>query len=170
MLSIQFAKFAKARVYRDEAMPGAFTGHELTVELASPHPHPAQSRVGLEAMVPRGGRIEYGFLGGSVGLAAGVWSVRVLSALHDMGPLLPSGLVSDARIGLPVEYAARVFRSLQALGEATCGLVSIDHAAHSLTGSSSSFFEKLAVNWFVVTQESPTDVRDLRSILEDRLL
>lgn len=105
-------------------------------------------RAALEILVPRGGRAQYGLLGGEFEPATSdQFIVRLaLSDRHERHiPWSLSARIDGVRAGIPTEYASGVIEDLAA-GPAVlgAGVLRPDCGAHSAAGSSVLFFKRLA--------------------------
>ncbi len=107
-----------------------------------------EMRAAVELLLPRGGRAQYGLLGGSFELNnADQFVVQVALSRRDERRLDWSlaSAIDDVRAGLPAEYAGGVLAGLiegpAALG---AGILRLDCAAHGAVGSSGDIFKQLA--------------------------
>jgi hypothetical protein len=105
----------------------------------------------LEAYVPLGGMVKYGLLGGEFCPdESGALSVRIHLCEPSGAPFAEAlaARVDDVRIGLLMEYGDAVLDSIrrEQTGPSALpsGLLTIDHAAHGMVGSSANHFGRVA--------------------------
>jgi len=149
---LQLTPLAKVRVWFGEKLTAGIVAEGV---LAASLPQSADSSrpktawaIGVEALVPRGGRAEYGLLAVTfVPRDSGPIHVEVphSSATGTAWAGSLAGTLDDVRTGLPHEYAAAVLESLSsaANGQLSPGLLRVSEAAHGAAGSSARFFGKL---------------------------
>lgn len=105
----------------------------------------------LEAYVPLGGMAKYGLLGGDFCPdESGTLAVSVHLGEPSGAPFAEAlaARVDDVRIGLPMEYGDAVLdgirRGQKGPSALPSGLLTIDHAAHGMVGSSANHFGRVA--------------------------
>lgn len=149
MKTLQVTPVAKARVWMNERATEGFVAEGILQ--GSVNPSVGESKhltIGVEALLPRGARAEYGLIGFQfVPDALNLLHCEVeYSGMH--GPSWTdalAGTLDQVRLGLPKEYASAVMDALAY----TCrdrmpsGVLRIVDAAHGLVGSSPSMFGRL---------------------------
>lgn len=169
--TLQLTPLAKARVWFGETLTSGFVTEGVitrTTGAAGKKNAGGPSRsvvVGVEALLPRGARAEYGLLGleflpddlvrlqievPSSGMAGISW------------PDALAGKLDEVRLGLPKEYASAVLDTLSSAveGRLPSGTLRIVEAAHGLVGSSPSFFGKLTRAGLELALLSESEVTD----------
>lgn len=178
MKTVQVTQFVKARVWVNESATVGFVAEGILK--ASVRANPSESNgshiVGVEAMIPRGGMVEYGLIGFQF-VPDKLDRLQCEVGYSSMnGPSWPDALAAeldDVRLGLPREYSSAVVAALSSAceGRMPSGVIRIMDAAHGLVGSSPNVFGRLttaAVELaLLVGAELPDDqvVKILRGIL-----
>lgn len=105
----------------------------------------------LEAYVPIGGMAKYGLLGGEFCPdESGALAIRIHLGDPSGAPFAEAlaARVDDVRIGLPMEYGDAILDGIRRgqMGPSALpsGLLTIDHAAHGMVGSSANHFSRVA--------------------------
>lgn len=150
MGTLQLTKFAKARISRQPALAVGFTAEcVLTRDMPANDLARPKCFVGVEALVPRGSRADYGMLGvafdpdhsGQLRVTAGYCNPQGERWRESL-----AATIDDVRIGLPKEYAEAVLEGLLGgLRQPPSGSLTVEEAAHGLVGSRSAFFRNLAL-------------------------
>lgn len=151
MRTLQLTPLAKARVWSGEKMTGGFKAEGVitgSAEQSFAGWPSSNVVVGLEALLPRGARAEYGLLGLEFmpdDLGRLQMAVPYSGMAGTAWPDALAGKLDEVRLGLPKEYASAVLASLSSAveGRAPSGVLRIVDAAHGLVGSSPNFFGKL---------------------------
>lgn len=151
MKTLQLTPFVKTRVWYGEKMTGGFEAQAVITGSAGQNSAGWPSGnvvVGLEALLPRGARAEYGLLGLEFlpdNLGRLQMEVPYSGMTGVAWPDALAGKLDEVRLGLPKEYASAVYASLSSAveGRVPSGVLRIVDAAHGLVGSSPSFFGKL---------------------------
>jgi len=153
MRILQLTPLAKARVWSEHMLTSGFAPDGvLTAPVGRAADSPPTGEpllVGIEALVPRGPRAEYGLLALSFARhAVGPLEIEVPYSVSE-GPVWTAslaGTLDEVRIGLPAPYANAVLEALSptAVGRLPPGLLRVAEAAHGAVGSSPRFFGKLA--------------------------
>jgi len=148
MRTLQLAKFAKARISRESGLSAFRAEGVLARDTPADDRQRPRCFVGVEALVPRGARADYGMLGvaydpdhsGQLRVTAGFCDPQGERWRESL-----AASIDDVRIGLPKEYSEAVFEGLLAgLRQPPSGSLTVEEAAHGLVGSSSAFFRNLA--------------------------
>ncbi|NUQ73298.1 MAG: hypothetical protein HUU21_07065 [Polyangiaceae bacterium] len=147
-ISIGFAKF---RAWESDRPNLKFSTERVLTALIHASHRVAVRRIAmLEAYVPLGGMANYGLLGGEFCPdESGVLAVRIHLG-KPSGASFAEALaarVDDVRIGLPIEYGNAVLdgikRGQTGSSALPSGLLTIDHAAHGMVGSSANHFGRV---------------------------
>jgi len=160
MMFLELTTLAKARIWRASAVPTFAPAGTLIEEVgADPEASLLRDRIGVEALVPRGARAEYGLVGVAFERSrTGVLQVHV-PFTKTAGPSWPDSLarqLDDVRLGLPYEYAAPILAvaSDSARQRFPAGTLKITHAAHGLVGSSGEFFGRLVIGALTLLRDA----------------
>lgn len=152
MQVLQLTAVAKARVSFGQKVTSGFVPEGTATSLVdgtTAAALPSALIVGVEAVVPRGARVEYGFLSVSFS-ASEEGRIRVeVPFSTQVGPLWTESLAAtldEVRIGLPKEYALAALDAFSSalVGRLPPGELLVSEAAHGAAGSSQRFFGKLA--------------------------
>lgn len=151
---IALGRFGRARVWLDECPVHARAARSWLRSgvLASGSERVLTTPLCVEVWVPRGGRAEYGLLGGAFtpnqipGVTVEVTCDGAREERWD-GSLGAS--IDDVRIGLIGEYAEPLLETLSArlTNRFPAGVLRLTCAAHGRAGSSARFFSQLAAVW-----------------------
>lgn len=151
MKVLQLTPLASARVTHSQMTPGArFTGSVHARVGTDSRAALGASRVTLEALVPRGGRADYGLLGFAFEPApAPTLDVEVRYS-EGNGAAWPESLahdVDDVRLGLPLEYAGPVLSAATSFSTNRFppGKLVVVEAGHGAVGSSAEVFRRLTL-------------------------
>lgn len=150
MKTLQVTPVAKARLWVNERATKGYLAEGILQDSVSPSVGWSKMlMIGVEALLPRGGRAEYGMIGFQF-VPDRLNHLQCEVGFSDMsGPPWTDALAAkldEVRLGLPKEYAPAVMEALLL----TCqdrmpsGFLRVVDAAHGLVGSSPSVFGRLA--------------------------
>jgi hypothetical protein len=149
MRLLQLTPLAKARVWFHRATPAFIpVGTVSKRAVANPIILVKAGHITLEALVPRGGRAEYGLLGITFQRdRTNVLQVEVPYSDEEGTPWLDSigNQVDHVLLGLPREYAGPIVDAAMEFGahQFPAGIIKVVEAAHGLVGSNADFFRRL---------------------------
>lgn len=145
-------RLARIRLWRDGAPLATYLGRRCLERCVSPVNQLVEApscSVAIEAWVPMGPRALYGLLGVRYVTGAADCEIHVPVIDGLVGANLSDSIAAshdEVRIGLPYEYGVEVAERLAQAAETlgVRGKLFVEHAAHSLTGSSTSVFGGLS--------------------------
>jgi hypothetical protein len=145
---IQLTKFAKARVSWQPQVNLRFQADGVLSRDVLGQSARSPRFVSIEALVPRGGKADFGLLGISYEPrdAAGLRiEVRYANAHGARWSSSLAATIDEVGIGLPKVYAEAVLDGFsESSQQPPCGVLVLVEAAHGLVGSSPDFFRKIA--------------------------
>jgi hypothetical protein len=176
MKIFQLATVARARVWFGGAVPEfSPSGSLRTAAGGDPNARVARSRLTVEAIVPRGARVEYGLLGMRFDRATD--TVLQVEIPYSDGAGKPwseslAAEIDDVALGLPREYAQPILDVVirRAAQRFPPGAIRVVEAAHGAVGSSARFFVGLATCGLKLMQDEPRGDEQMVALLKTHLV
>jgi hypothetical protein len=175
MKTLELGKYRRARVWLGELPDAVYSASPSFAKFGEVDRGEAKIAA-VELLIPTGGRTIYGLLGGQFKPAAGYgMSIEIAASTQSQRAFSAAltGPADRAYVGLPAEYTDAVNAGIklakEPLSKLGNGTLSINCAAHSLSGSSSLIFRHLAlilIKLMGVAGTSPTD-GDLQKLFPD---
>ena len=153
MMKLIDCGLARVRLWRGEAPVASYLAGDVVEGCVSPTKQAEEatsSSAAIEVWLPMGPRALFGLLGVRYERGGPACEIRVPVVRGLDGPRLNDTIAAaydEVRVGLPDEYGREVVRWL-AHGAEVFGLrgkLTVEHAAHSLVGSSPSVFAALSM-------------------------
>jgi hypothetical protein len=172
MFQLSLSHSRKVRIWVDELPEDVFIGAAGFVERRFPSNEPLAFRrkISIELFIPRGGRFDYGLIGGELlPNDADEFIVTVCHSARHPHPLADSlaGALDDVLVGFPRDYADAVADGIAMADSDHASLpasnLRVCHGAYGKLGSSVFFFRLLGKTFYrmITAPAIPSEDKDM---------